>query len=221
MCTSTLPARRMVTFDLSVNFYLSWVARAAGHVLARVGVGRRTHRDFSWAPHLSIPGVYQQWGKAHPQTLEPRTMGREIVGSELDHRWKACGGSLPDMPCAEAPRGTMRDRWVRGQRWTFNPSASHLSKVGEFKGTLLAPTHVHPTSTFLRVVLDRQSVYGKQMLLPFVLRWAPRVRHRCDGNSIKHHLPGSQPSLLHALSSSLLLPGSLSQRKHLQIEPTP
>ena len=57
VCTSTLPARCKVTFNLSVNFYLSWVARAAGHVLARVGGGRQTHRDFSWAPHLSIPGV--------------------------------------------------------------------------------------------------------------------------------------------------------------------
>ena len=61
----------------------------------------------------------------------------------------------------------------------------------------------------------------KQMLLPFVLRCTPRVRRRCNGNSIKQHLPGSWPSLLHALSSSLLLPGSLFQRKHLQIEPTP
>ena len=66
VCTSILPARCMVTFDLSLNFYLSWVARAARHVLARVGGGRRTHRDFSWAPYLSIPGVYQQWDKNPP-----------------------------------------------------------------------------------------------------------------------------------------------------------
>lgn len=125
------------------------------------------------------------------------------------------------MPCAEAPRGPVRGGWVRGQRWAFNPTASHLSKVGESKGILSAPTHVHPASTFLRVILDRQGVYGKQMLLPFVLRCTPRVRRRCNGNSIKQHLPGSWPSLLHALSSSLLIPGSLFQRKHLQIEPTP
>ena len=45
------------------------------------------HTEILTGPHIFPSLEFTSNGiKAHPQTLEPWTMGREIAGFELDHR---------------------------------------------------------------------------------------------------------------------------------------